>query len=202
MGIVGLSSDDLRTDVVDSAAEGFAGSGSVDCPAEIGQLDSLFVENEDVFGFEIAVDDVELMQVLHCWDYLACVGWTSAFLEFSVALQDGVKLTSGGVLHDDVNPFFVEEEPVHLEDVFVLEVAVDLDFSSELVDDIRVDELLFWENFQGHNVLCFALACQVDVTIPKWLRKYLPRPMCLPIWKSSTDHWSGEKILPLTLGMK
>lgn len=64
-------------------------------------------------------------------------------------------------------------------------MAVDFDFPSELVYDIGVDELLFGEGLECDDMFGLTLSGEIDVSVPVWDECYLPRPMCLPIWKSS-----------------
>ena len=71
----------------------------MDGPAEIGQLDGLVVKNENVLRFQIAVDDVEAVYVLHRRDYLRGVEGTPALLEFASALQNRVEFAPRSVFH-------------------------------------------------------------------------------------------------------
>lgn len=66
------------------------------------------------------MDDIQLMQVLHCRCDLACVYGCSPLVEVISLLEGSVELTACCVLHDHVDSLLVEEEAVHLEYVGVL----------------------------------------------------------------------------------
>ena len=50
------------------------------------------------------------------------------------------------------------------DDVWVLEMALDLDLSSKVRNDIVLDQLPLVDHFKGDDVLEFLVARQVDVT--------------------------------------
>ena len=195
--VIGGLRDDLGADVVDGAAEGLAGAGSVHGPAEVGELDHVVLAEQYVLGLEIAVDDVQAVQVLHRPDHLAHVARSPPLVEPARLLEVAVELPPGRVLEDDVDPPVVEEEAVHPEDVLVPQVGVDLDLPPQLVDHRLVLDLLLGQHLQSHHHLGLSLARQIHMAIPAWWKKYFPLPMWRPIWKSLMDQSLGLKALRL-----
>ena len=93
------------------------------------------------------MDDVHLMQVLHGRYDLARIDGTEGLVKSAICLQFFVEFTEGSILHDNVDSSVIKEEAVHLENVVVLEMAVDFDLSPQLTNDLRVDELLLAQYF-------------------------------------------------------
>ena len=87
------------------------------------------------------------MEVLHGLNHLPNVDRSCAFIERSSFLQDAVEFSSGCVLHDEVDPFFIEEEAVHPHDILMAEVRMDFNLSSQLVNNVFLDQLLLGEGF-------------------------------------------------------
>ncbi len=141
--IIGLFIEYFRAKVVDGATEGLAIFGGMYGPSEIGELDDVVIADEYVFRFEVAVYDVHAVQVLHRFYHLPHVDCCLSFGQCASIAQYFVELSSGRVLQDDVDSLLVEEEPVHSQHVLMPEVGMDLDLSSQLADDLLLDQLPF-----------------------------------------------------------
>lgn len=85
--VIGSLIDDLRTDVVNSPAEGLPGLGSMNRPPEVRQLDDVVIAKQDVLRLQIAMNDMKLMKVLHRQDHLTGVDGRSLLIEFAFRLQ-------------------------------------------------------------------------------------------------------------------
>ena len=111
------------------------------------------------------MDDVKLMEVLHRQDHLAGVDGRSPLVELAFRLQDRVKLASSRVLKDDVDLLLIKEEPIHLQNVGMLQVRVDLYLPPQLVDHFFVLQLLLRQHLQSHDMLALPLPRQVDMPV-------------------------------------
>lgn len=57
-------------------------------------------------------------------------------------LQDRIEFSSVRILHDDVNFALVEEEPIHIQNIFMFDMAMNFKFPSDLIEHIAVNNLL------------------------------------------------------------
>ena len=92
-----------------------------------------------------------------------------------------VELATCSVLEDDVDSAVVEEEAVHFKDVLVAEMGMDLDLSSQLINDSLILNLLFRKHFQSDDHFGFTLARQIYMSIPTSWKSYFPFPIWRPI---------------------
>lgn len=60
-------------------------------------------------------------------------------------------------------------------------MSVNFNLSSDLRDDITVDNLLFRENLYSNNKLVLFLSSKIDMTKPLLIHFYFPFPSGLPI---------------------
>ena len=52
----------------------------------------------------------------------------------------------------------------------MLEVAVDLDLTAKLENDVTIYDLLLCDYLDGNDLLVLSFTCEVDVTVPKNIR--------------------------------
>lgn len=81
--------------------------------------------------------------MFHSFKHLACIDCNSSLVKLTLELECGIKFSSCGVLQNDIYSFGVEKEAIHLKDILMLDVAVNLDLSPELVDDFLIFQLFF-----------------------------------------------------------
>ncbi len=56
---------------------------------------------------------------------------------------------------------------MHSKNVRMLEVTVNLDFSSQLKHNVAVDNLSLGDHLDRHNGLRLSMSCQVHMAVPK-----------------------------------
>ena len=90
---------------------------------------------QDVLGFDIPVDDVAVVHELDCVAHLPHHVLNSFLLEAALLSQGGVHVSTAAGLQDEVEMVIVAETGVQLHDVWVVQVALDLYFPHQLVDE-------------------------------------------------------------------
>jgi len=115
-------------------------------PAKISELNVIIDRKQYILGLDIPVYDFKRMQVGDSLNHLVDVLGCPLLLKARLLLQDLVELTLGGVVQDDVDLLLVVEEAVHLQDVSVAEVAVDLDLTTQLEDYVVLLQLLLGQH--------------------------------------------------------
>jgi hypothetical protein len=63
----------------------------------------------------------------------------------------------------------------------VVEVGVDFYLPADLTDDIGVDNLFFWEDFDGDDVFGGSFPCEVHMSESLLSENYFPLPSGRPI---------------------
>ncbi len=74
-----------------------------------------------------------------------------------VLFQVMVQLSTCAHFQDDVNVLIIIKVAVHLDDVGVVEVHLDLEFSDELLGDLLFHQKFFLDDFQRANEVYFLL---------------------------------------------
>lgn len=74
-----------------------------------------------------------------------------------------IELTTWTILKDQVNLFIVIKEAIKLHNVFVSQVALNLNFSSQLIGNFLAQQLLLVKNLERDYKFAFPLPGQVDV---------------------------------------
>jgi hypothetical protein len=88
---------------------------------------------EDVFRFEVAVDDVVYVHVLNCLANLPDVLSDHFLRHLTGFLQVLVKILSQTGLEHKTGTFLIDEEVIEFDDVGVVDKTLNFDFSYELV---------------------------------------------------------------------
>ena len=83
-------------------------------------------------------------------------------LEFFELLE---KLASCCDLHQKINIDGVIEKPVHSYDIWVIQIALNFEFSDKLLCDFLLPKKLFLNYLDGANKLCFFLTGKKHVAI-------------------------------------
>ena len=103
---------------------------------------------------------VDVLKGLNDLEDVAC---SDDFRVVPLCLEVFVEFSLRTILQNQVDLVLIEEEPVQLHDMRVLQVTLDLDFPSELVLYFALEQLTLVENLQRDNKLAFLLASQVHV---------------------------------------
>ena len=95
-------------------------------------------------------------------DQLLEVPASGVFLETSFG--DFVeKLASSDVLHDEVDLGFCSHDLEELDDVGVADAAEDGDLAFDVRDQAAFEDFLLVDDFDGHALVCFDVAREVDL---------------------------------------
>ncbi len=104
---------------------------------------------EEVLWLDVSVDDVLRVQIDQCitnlLDIVSCLLLRETLIRLLLKLL--VKLATRRVLQYKINLLLVPEEPIHAEHVLMSQVRLDLDFSTQLMLDVALEQLLLVENF-------------------------------------------------------
>lgn len=107
----------------------------------------------DALGVEILQGTGHLKGVVGCGDVV----------EAAVRLQELVELAMQCVLEDQVDVCVVKEEPIEPADVWVEQVALDLDLAAEVLLQLEVDQLLLGHGLDGAHEARLLVADAVDL---------------------------------------
>ena len=136
----------------------------MDRPPEVRNFDGAHAVQQ-VLRLDVPVDHVLVVQIPQSKRQLTNVVCRSSLSEALVWLlfELFVKFTTWRVLKNKINFLFVPEETVHAQDIFMPKMALNFDFSSELVLNVAFLQLLFVKHFERNNKLGFLFPGQVDV---------------------------------------
>lgn len=129
----------------------------MDGPTKIRKFDLIVNRQQYILRLDIPMNDILLMQILQPLYHLIYHLRRLLLLKPLLLLQQLIQLAVGCVFHDDIDLSLIVEVTVHLEDVRVLQVAVDLDLAPQLENYVAVDDLLLRDYFQSHDQLVSAL---------------------------------------------
>jgi hypothetical protein len=146
--------DDLWWEIFGSAACCLSAIAGVDGPTEVSEFDVVVVIEKDVFGLDVAVEDVVLMEVQERLSELGDVASRHAGREFLDAVEFGEEHSVGASLKNEVEAVVVEEVAVSAEDVLVTAVEGDLDLAAELNSDVEVGHILNIEALECDDEVC------------------------------------------------
>mmetsp|Transcript_3807 Transcript_3807/g.4728 ORF Transcript_3807/g.4728 Transcript_3807/m.4728 type:complete len:217 (-) Transcript_3807:371-1021(-) len=128
--------------VVQSSAERFTPRGrSMNCPAEVCNLQSILQANENVLRLDVSVDDMLRVAVLNGLNHLFEVPCRPCLREGTATLQQSIELPTGCHLKAEVDPLLVMEEGVESQNVHMPTVRLNLDLSPELMLNSVLDKL-------------------------------------------------------------
>jgi hypothetical protein len=98
--------------------------------------------NQNVFGFDVAVDDFVLMQADESINHLSSVAAALPFSELAMLFEYLIQLTTRRIFKDKINSTLVMKESVHPQNIGMFEMGLNLYFSSNLWDNVGVENLL------------------------------------------------------------
>lgn len=101
----------------------------MDGPTKIRKFDLIVNRQQYILRLDIPMNDILLMQILQPLYHLIYHLRRLLLLKPLLLLQQLIQLAVGCVFHDDIDLSLIVEVTVHLEDVGVLQVAVDLDLA-------------------------------------------------------------------------
>lgn len=84
---------------------------------------------EYILGFDVPVENSVIVQFVQPSQYLLGYNRHFGLCEFRILIHSLVEGSRRAVLQEDVDIFDVEEEPVHLDYIGVVEEHLDLDLS-------------------------------------------------------------------------
>jgi hypothetical protein len=94
--------------------------------AEVDQLhlrQFSLVSHQVVFGLQVPMDDLLIVQVLHCAEHLGHQRRSVVLVEFGISNDAIKKFTTRAILHDDVDVAVIHEGLVELDDVGVVDAC-------------------------------------------------------------------------------
>ena len=155
--------DHLWWQVVQGAAHGLASVvGSVDRPAEIANLDFTVDADEDVLGLDVPVNDVLPVKIPQRAGHLRNVDSRLPLWEAALPPKVLVQLALSGELENEEYPLAVVEVSVQLEDVWMSEVALDLNLATHLLlDAVACLKLVLVQHLEGADEARVAFSGEV-----------------------------------------
>ena len=159
-----FGADIIRSATVSSSP--FSWVWDMHWPSKVSDLNFIVDRKKDVFRFNIAMEDFVLVNMFERLDHLVDIMCCPLLWESSFILQQFIQLSIRRVVEDNINPLIVVEKSVHGEDIRVFEMAVDLYLSSELEDNITIDNLLLGDDLDSHHSFSLSLSRQVHMSIP------------------------------------
>ncbi len=123
------------------------------------------------------MDNTLVVQVFERLDQLVNVvsGFSFSIALLTLCFQILIEFTSWSVLENQINFLVIPEEAIHAKNILMTEVRLNLNFSPELVLNIRFEKLLFIKNFEGNYKLRLLLSRQVDMSelaSAKWFSNF------------------------------
>mmetsp|Transcript_49103 Transcript_49103/g.153736 ORF Transcript_49103/g.153736 Transcript_49103/m.153736 type:complete len:346 (-) Transcript_49103:119-1156(-) len=152
--VVATTLDHLRGQVVESPAEGRAEVARNGTPAKVGDLEHVFVVDEEVLRLQVAVHDALGVQVAEapCDLHKVVLGHVFCESATSASPQQLVQLALRAVLQQQIHCIGILKVLVEPQHILVLEVPLNLHFSLHLVDQVSLDHLYLPHGLEGVNV--------------------------------------------------
>jgi hypothetical protein len=117
--------------------------------AEIGQFGSEIRVEKDVFGFEVAMDEIVGMEVRDGGGDFAEDALDYVGVHHAVIADEIVEFAPLTVFHDEINYIVREEDFFEADDIGMIESFEDADLPLKTIEDLLLDEAL-----TGHNFDC------------------------------------------------
>jgi hypothetical protein len=152
---------------------------------KIDNFDAFVMVQEEIFWFEISMDDVESMDILNpCDDLLEELA--GLFFFNSIVRNDVFEeFTATGILHDQIELAGGLDDFVELDDVGVADQFQDMNFSGNPFDIVNICYLFFLENLYGNlegSIMCKGggTFSPVRMCVPNLTLPNVPSPIVFP----------------------
>ena len=184
--IVAVAQQKFRRYVQRRSAEGLAlVEGVVDWPAEVSNLGDA-EGHDDVFGFEIAVDDAEPMKLVQSLTDAPHDGLPFVLPQLALDLEDVVKLSALAVLQQQVDVEPIMKNWVQFDDIDVIEKGLYFDFPDELLKESFLFDSLLLDDLHCQQKACLFVSELTRTYLAVYTLLNLPSPISLSSWKSET----------------
>ena len=132
-------------------------------PAKVGNLELAKVADQNVFRFDVSMNDLFLMADVDRVDNLKNVLGRRFVVELARLFQLVVQFTLRRIFEDEEDASIVVKVVEQSKNVGMLEMRLNFNFTTQLVLNVVLDQLRFVQNFQRHNVLGVYFSRQVHV---------------------------------------
>lgn len=163
--VIVLSSrlDHLRWQIVQGTTHGLSPAvGSVHTPAEVRDLDLVVYTDENVLRLDVAMNDVLAVEVPKSRGHLCDVTGSFPFWESVLSAKVLIQLTLGSELKNQEDTLAIVEVTVHLKNVGVTKVALDLDLTTNLFLDVVVLQLVLVQDLQAADETARTFTSEVN----------------------------------------
>jgi len=150
--VAAIGLEHLRCEVVGRAANCtllFALVEDLGCKTEVTDLETHTIGQEEVAQLQVAVDDFARVHILHCFDQLVDVVASFDFMQALAALDKVGKRLVGANIEHDVHVLFVFEVAVEAHHILVIERAMNLDLTRQLLTGLGSREVSFGDHFES-----------------------------------------------------
>ena len=134
----------------------------VNAPAKIGDFDFPVDADEDVFGLNVAVDNMFAVEITQRGGHLRNILRGLPLGKPVLAAQVLIQLSLTSKLQNQKHALAIVEVSVKLKDVGVAQIALDLDFAAHLLLDAAVLELVLVQDLEGADEPTRAFLGEVD----------------------------------------
>jgi len=116
-------------------------TGHMHAPAKIADLEFAIDAQEKILRLDISMDDILSVEVGKCIGHLVDVDSAAPLQEGAILCELLVELAFAGKFKHEKDVLFVMEIAVEAEDVWVSEVLLDFDFTTDLLFHLGLDDL-------------------------------------------------------------
>ena len=160
-------------------------------PSKVRDLDLSMDSHEDILRLDISVHNMLLVEIpqgcCHLCDVLCCFPFGKSVLFPQMFIQ----LALASKFKDEEDSFAIVEMTVEAENIRMAQIAVDLDFPSDLLLDLSLLQLAFVEDLQRADKTSRSLLGQVDppkFSLSQWLSN-LKHPKVEFLWLWLLINW-------------
>lgn len=133
-------------------------------PSEIGNLETALSAEKQVLRLDIAVNDVLGVAVFERLGEVSNVLSSLLFLELALLLEILVQFSLGSILENEVYSLGVIKVPVEAENIFMAEMRLNLNLSTQLVFDSVFAQLFLEQNLESTDKFTLLLTSEVHTS--------------------------------------